>query len=96
MGVGRWNQMNVAGDGIDPATDRPSSPSPLSVGAQDRPHTLVAKVPPPGRRAGASAAEGVGARELRVCVTHLLVRMAMVLPAERRGAEPRARRRCPY
>jgi hypothetical protein len=42
------------------------------------------------RRAGVSAAEGVGARELRVCVTHLLVRMVMVLPAERRGAEPRA------
>jgi hypothetical protein len=60
----RWNRVDVAGDGIDPATDRPSSPSPLSVGAQDRPHTLVAKVPPPsrhvcGQRGGGAGAKGV-------------------------------------
>jgi hypothetical protein len=62
MGVGRWNQMDVAGGGIDPATDRPSSPSPLSVGAQDRPHTLVAKVPPPSRRVCSRRGGGAGVK----------------------------------
>jgi hypothetical protein len=60
---------------------------PSSVGAQDRPHTLVPKVLPPSRRICSRRGEGAVVKGQRVCGTHLSAHEAVVLP----GRTPRGK-----